>query len=347
MNKKIALAMLVSLMLSACAQQKKLVSSIPNCINNENMKETEILIKRFQKMIGPKVSWYDFDKVIPTRKEPFTGHAILGLKHKYHSTTFARVRNYRTNEIETTGRDPNKARDILSDAIELGGSIIKSKEREIKAIKDVECSFNDKYRTVKASKRLAFEIEVFKGLINVTIPNLIIQVNKGEEYQQLVYQRNNIKIQQKNIKIQQNKIARDRVKQRQASYLAEREAVYKDTRLVIQLIDYTNSTLFISIKNIHKNKIIETHFNKCTYIETKFGGTECVLVVNGLTLKDQYKNHFRLSPTRDIKIHPQEVSVFKFRAERVLDSSNLNFHIPAYSIGSAEDVDLKFPANIH
>jgi len=332
--------MLLSLILNACAQQKESVSPPLSCINNENQKETDILIKRFQKMIGPKVYWNDFDKVIPTNENPYTGLAVLQLSSKYHSSTFARFINYPTNELETTGRDPNKARENLSNATKLGEIILKSKEREIKAIHDVECSFNNKYRTESALKRLAFEIKVFKGLINVTIPSLITEVNKGEEYQQIASQ-------SKNIKIQQKQIAKDRVKQRQASYLAEKEAVYKDTRLVIQLIDYYNSTLFISVKNIQENKIIETNFTKCTYIETKFGGTECIFVVNGLTLKDQYGNDFNLYATDDIKLHPQETSVFKFRGERALDSSILNFHIPAYSFGSAKDANLKFPANIH
>ncbi|MBM7070576.1 hypothetical protein JQC92_00760 [Shewanella sp. 202IG2-18] len=350
MNKTIILILLVSLSLSACVQKPKPTpnipkptSNIPSCINNKNTKETEALIKRFQEEIGPGVYWNDFDKVIPTIEKPYTGTAILQLSNKYNRTTFAKVENYRTgakNELETTGRNPSEARKKLLYATELAEKTIKSKEREIKAIKDAECTFNNSYRSKSVSKQLAFEVEVFKGLINVTIPNLITEVNKGEEYQQIVLKR-------KNAEIKQKQIASDKVKNRRASYLANKGTVYKDSKIVIKLIDYTNSTLFISIKNIQKNKILKTNFTKCTLVDTKFGGTECVFVVNGLTLNDQYGNHFRLYASEDRKIYPQEVVIFKFRGDRALDTSNLIFNIPAYTIGTEKNVNLRFPAKTY
>lgn len=340
MNKMIFPAIFLLLMLSSCAHQSKPVSDISTCLNNEGLLETQKLLTRFKNVIGPNVFWNDFDKVIPTNKKPYTGLSLTQLKHKYHSTKFARVIDYRTNLVEATRRDPSKARKELSIATELGENIIKSKTKYVQAIKGQECSFNNKYRTKTVLKDLAFEIEVFKGIINVTIPALLMEVTKGEEHQAIAFKRENEEAKQK-------KIAKVKIKQRQASYLAEKEGVYNGKKFVIQLLDYTNSTVFISVKNTQENIIMETYLTKCVFVETKFGGTECFSVVNGLTLKDQYGNDYQLYGGKDQKIHPNEVFVFKFKGDRALDSSILSFHIPAETIGSSEDINLKFPAKAY
>tara|TARA_R110001583_G_scaffold191096_1_gene355938 strand:+ start:244 stop:447 length:204 start_codon:yes stop_codon:yes gene_type:complete len=61
------------------------------------------------------------------------------------------------------------------------------------------------------------------------------------------------------------------------------------------------------------------------------------------TLKEQYGNYSKLYPTEDMKIYSQEFSLLKFRRERALDTSNLSFHVPVYSIGTTEGVNLIFP----
>ncbi|ROR22195.1 hypothetical protein EDB67_10923 [Vibrio crassostreae] len=176
------------------------------------------------------------------------------------------------------------------------------------------------------------------GMKKFTIPVLVAKVEKGQTYQQDAMRK---KLQRENAAQQKTRNEANRKK----SYIAYKGSTFVGNKIKIQLLDFKDQKITFSVKNLTKSKTLPVKLERCLMVESKFGGQECSLIINGIGLSDNYGNQYRVRSSFDNFtqwIHPNETNTFKIITDRTLESSNLKLVIPTRVFG--ESAIIKFPS---
>jgi sugar-specific transcriptional regulator TrmB len=231
------------------------------------------------------------------------------------------------------------ARALLSRVEKKSQQLLKMKSSELEKYNDNLC------RMPRGSSTIEKEISTLVGIFN---PQSGVFSNIRE------YIDNSERIIQKTQMINEALMAEKRTEaeadfDRKKSYLSLKSGRYKVENALIQVEDFKDSTLSLSVENISKNKIIKSNFSRCKTIVNKLGGEECLWLSNGLKAIDQYKNEFLVYGhySQNIIIHPNEKKMITIRMEKPLISSMLTLMIPSTVLGINENITLNFPANFN
>lgn len=233
----------------------------------------------------------------------------------------------------------NSARDLMYQVKDNSQKLLEMKRDELKKYNDQLCTMPYGISTIEK------EISILESALNPQ-SGIFFVISEDIDNSKRLY----LKIKKKNEAEIAEKIMKENTDiNRKKSYLSLKSGKYQIENALIQVEDFKGSTLTLSVKNISKNKIIRTNFSYCEITVNELGGEECLWLSNGLKAIDQYENKYVIygHHSQNLKIHPNEKKVIKIGMERPLTSSMLTLKIPRTSLGSSENITLKFPADFN